>query len=324
MNNTKIKKKTTDKNFALSLISGICALLALLETLLDLSIPLHDKYKWAIFSVFTIVCIYFAHRFCTSTNSTTTNNTYSDFEVLSPNSNVSKYLTAYNSSKHTNRIHVHAGKFALDLTAANTTEITGTSLINQAIQWTLDATNVGNAPLTSYNFAISLSAFTSWQDGSINISARLITKKNQQIYDIRRITCNPAKNNEDIRLLNFKFPDGVQCKRGEMFTLEIYMRWTRGCHFKSVETYFSDPSNYGSKVDDFIIEINTDTDKIMSRNFMLYRVNKSTRRLVPHSLATKDLFVGKIQWLIAPSMDEIYLVKITATVPDTEECSTPY
>lgn len=324
MNDIKTTKKAIDKNFAVSLISGIFAFLSLLVAILDLSVPLHNKYKWAIFSVFSIICIYFARRFFSSTNSSTIKNTYSTFEVLSPDSNVSKYITACYSSKHTNRVHIHGGKFTLDLTAANTTEMTGTPLINQAIHWTLDATNVDKIPLTSYNFSISLSAFTSWQDGSISISARLITPKNQQIYDIRRITCPPVKDTEDVRFLNFKFPDGVQCNRGEMFTLEIHMYWTRGCHFKSIETYFSDPSNYGSKVDEFIIEINTDTDNIMSRNFILYRVNKSTRLLVPYSQATKDLFARKIHWSLSPNMDEIYLVRISSAMPDTQGHPAPY
>lgn len=289
-----------------------------METLLDLSIPLDDKYKWTIFAAFAIGCIYFAHQFISTPKSTEPDHLSSNFESLSPSSTVTRYLNTYSPTKNKNRIHIHGGKFTLDLTTADSVEITGTPLINQAIHWTLDATNIGMSALTSYNFAISLSAFTSWQDGSINISARLITQKDHKAYEIRRITCSPSKNNDDIRLLNFKFPSGVQCNRGEMFTLEIHLLWTRGCHFKAIETYFSDPSNYGTQVDSFVIEVNTNTDKIISRDFTLYRVNKSSRLLIPYSSALKDLLERKVQWIISPNMDEVYLIRITDPVSEMQ------
>ena len=195
------------------------------------------------------------------------------------------------------------------LVASKEKSIIGDTEVDQAIRWTFEGKNVGQAPITEFSMAVTLSAFSSWEDGTVSFSAKL--KKGKKEFTINRLEKSAQMDFTDMRYLRFIFPDGVSYKYGEPFILEVSMVWTRGCFFQDSERYFTHPKNYSNHVDKIRIEVNTDIDELFERSFELYSVQKGSVEMVPTVPTQRSYAKKQIWWVIKPDMDSVYVIQIT-------------
>lgn len=163
--------------------------------------------------------------------------------------------------------------------------------------------------MVSFTIAVSLSAYTSWRDGTISFHARL--KKKNETYPVSVMDWKEpsSQDSEDIRFLSFKFPHGIQYIYAEPFIFELDMIWNRGAHFHNIERYFSAPGNYGKKVDALTIEVISNSQDILDRYFQLYRISRDHPRLSPLE-PPEQTKQAPVSWTVAPQSDELYVIEI--------------
>lgn len=304
------KEKGTDPNLKIAIISSAVAGLTLVENILDISLPLPSKTKWVIFTVFSVIAVVFFCRILFRSSKAAPESQTSP--VVQPISmNIKKYLKATENRSEVNQVRIHAGKFQLFLNTSQMCDGSGEPLIDQTVHWELEGSNIGPAPMTSFTIAISLSAYTSWRDGTISFCSRLKKKNSTQIYSISTIDWKEpsVQDREDIRFLTFKFPPGTQCIYAEAFIFELDMVWNRGAYFHDVERYFSDPCNYGVQVDKLTIEVVSDSRNILDRHFLLYHVNRVDPRLILLEPPRKTQWVP-VSWTVYPEDKALYVIEI--------------
>lgn len=302
------REKGTDPNLKIAVISGTIAVLALMESLLDISLPLPIQIKWIIFGVFSLITIlFFAIVFFRP--SETIPAPRSSAKVIPISSNIQNYLDATQNRSEVNPVRIHAGKFQLALNTSRTRSIREEPLIDQAVYWRLEGSNISRTPMVSFTIAVSLSAYTSWRDGSILFAARL--KKKNETYPISVMEWkeSSSQDSEDIRFLTFKFPHGIQYIYAEPFIFELDMCWSRGAHFHNIERFFSDPSNYGKMVDALTIEVISDSQDILDRYFQLYRISRDRPGLSPLEPPERTEW-APVSWTVAPRNGELYVIEI--------------
>ena len=301
----------------LEFISVTTAVLALLQSILDLSITLPEQYKWPIFIGAIIISVaipawwVFWPRLDPGTQPA-----QSMPGRLPLDGNIKRYIERYKLDKSRNHIYIQAARFTLTLNRSKDISILGEHLVDQTVRWTLEGNYTGSAPMTSFSLMVTLSMFTSWNDGSIQISAQLkkrLSNGTFQTYriDEQNIQAAEQQENEDTRCVIFAFPAGVQCERAEHFIFEIVLDWKRGAHFYDTVRYFSDPRNYGEAVERLVIDVDTDMEELMRRDFKLYSVKKGDNCLAPSVREAKILTEKRVQWMLGnPDMDAVYVIEI--------------
>lgn len=302
------REKGTDPNLKIAVISGTIAVLTLLENLLDLRLPLSTQSKWIIFGVFSLIAIiFFAIVFFRPSETVPVPRSSITVRPISPN--IQNYLNATQNRPEVNPVRIHAGKFQVTLNTSQTCSIRKEPLIDQSVYWRLEGSNISRAAMASFTIAVSLSAYTSWRDGTITFCARL--KKKDKTYPINVMDWKEpsSQDSEDIRFLTFKFPPKVQCIYAEPFIFELDMIWNRGAHFHNIERYFSDPVNYGKRVDALTIEVISDSQDILGRYFQLYRISRGQPGLSPLEPPEQTEW-APVSWTVTPQSDELYVIEI--------------
>lgn len=222
--------------------------------------------------------------------------------------NLEKYQEAFELLHADNHTYIHEGKVQYYLKKSKERSLSGEPLVDQEICWTLEGSYVGEeTPLRFYRMLMTISAFTSWKDGSVTVEGSLNKRGGSWDLDVRELV--EPTGCTDVRELGFFFPKGVECVRGEAFTLKIRLHWNRGTHFKALERYYSDPENYG-KVEKLTIEVVTDIDEMFRRDIRLYKENKNTSdsKLIPITCRRNALKM--VSWNLEPQEHEMYVIEI--------------
>lgn len=321
------KRKYNNVNLVISVLAVILAILTLTESLLDLSISLSSNYKWAIFLLCVGTAGIFGYRFFRKYSSpshgkvgrkeqkkNTAASSIATQDASATSTNANDYLNASAIKPCFNNVAIFAGKFSVTLTKYNgQTEYDGLNVM-QKIQWSLAGTNVGDEPLKAYSMLMTLSAFTPWEgESAVKLKAFLKKPGIRGSVPIKeqQIIINRLVKGKDTRMVTFTFPDGIACNRAERFKLTIYMGWRIECHFQNKEYYFTDPQNYGRQVDQLEIEIKTDMDEIMSREFTLYKVDRINRNFTPAQIEPKVDYDSKVvSWKVYNPSKDLFAVEI--------------
>lgn len=324
MDNRYSDNKKMDNACTTFVVSTIIALLTLAANILDLQVPIPLLYRWLIFCLLLIISIVsFAmwltpiiqRSIATQTHRLQTENELNIIHKktekhLLADSNIVQYLKIFGARETSNAVNIHEGKFSLRLSKSKDTTYTGTPMVDQAVYWVLDGSNKGDTPITSFTIAIMLSAFTSWEDGSIRIAARIGKGNPCQYTAIKDIHSEKFTGSEDGRLLKFVFPQGIECRHAEPFRFEISMIWMRGSYFHDIEQYFSDPSNYGLSMDKLIVEVSTDMDELIERQYQLFRVEHNSTKMIQTVAPKQNQIQKTITWEIKPQMNSVYVINI--------------
>ena len=305
-----------DKLFIAPLISGLLAILSVLQPMLDLKLPIAEPYRWPITIGLLLITILLSIIIFFSRYRKLQKDTLPEPSILPAGSNISRYLLKRPPRNHNQGLYIHAGKFVLSLKESNERSILNRPLVDQTIHWVFEGrnTNTNQDPIKSFTMGITLSAFTSWKDGSIQLDAKL-RKGDTEYFNIENILEESYKDFPDFRCIHFIFPQSIMY--AQSFTLEVSLIWTRGCHFQDLERYFSDPRNYGMRIDKLAIEVQSDMNDIMDRTISLYSVQNQNMdgsfRLVPPPNSKKTCSPGKIQWSVKPSINSVYVIEIKNT-----------
>lgn len=306
------KRKNSKSLLALAVLSEALAISGFLRDILDFKIAVPAQWKFPIFFIFTAIAIfltYWALKEKPANNTAPVN--------LPTGSNIFEYMSADHVMPHNNPVHIHVCKFALSLMASLETSIIGQTLVDQKVHWTFEGKNVQQPPLTYFIMTISLSAFTSWEDGAISFSASL-KKHDGVVHTIVDYHVIEVPGQPDIRQIQFIFPDNIQCGYAEPFIFDVTMTWTRGCHFQDTARYFSDPKNYGTHVEKLILEVATNMPELMNRDFRLYRMRRSNQEMelcaspnIPYFLPEKVF-----QWEVTPDIEHLYIIDIRNNIQE--------
>lgn len=300
-----------DKLFIAPLTSGLLAILSVLQPMLDLKLPIAEPYRWPITIALLLITVLLSIIIFYSRHRKHQKDTLPGFSILPADSNISRYLLKHPSKKYNQGFYIHAGKFVLSLKESNERSILNRPLVDQSIHWVFEGRNTNQDPIESFTMGITLSAFTSWKDGSIQINAKLRNRDTPYV-NVENILEKPYKDFPDFRCIRFVFPQSIMY--AQSFTLEVSMVWTRGCHFQDLERYFADPRNYGMRIDKLAIEVQSDINDIMDRMISLYSVQNQNMDgsflLVPPPNSKKICLPGKIQWNVQPSINSVYVIEI--------------
>ena len=228
--------------------------------------------------------------------------------------NVGKHIDISKKIPCTNDVVMHTGKFSITLTRSNRRTRFDGSAVMQKIQWIFEGTNVGNAPMKAFSMVMSLSVFTPWE-GECAVKLKAFLKKagikGRVSIQETDIIITEVPNGPDTRMVTFNFPQNITYKHAERFKLEICMTWRIACYFQDVEYYFTDPQKNCEDIAQLEIEVKTNMEEIMGREYRLYTVDRESKEFFPVQQRPQiDERAKTVVWKINDPLKALYAIEI--------------
>lgn len=273
--------------------SGMWACLAFvpgLKEFLDLELPLPVPVKWGIFSILLVAGL--AWEFYKK----------KDESPVEPGPDLLEYLN-HGMISQNKEINVEAAKISISARESGKNTVTEIPKFLQKVVWELQCVNAANKAKNYYEFVISLSLYSGWNDGSVGLSATLEVGSSEYCLDNFHIKEIP--NAPDLRIVRFLFPNGVKVNRCGHFTIRVILEWKQARVFKKDERIFFDPGNYGQIVDDIKFEAELASSFFLDRKLVLYVVDKTTRTMTKEHTKPKH-HENKTMWVVTPAENILY------------------
>ena len=265
-----------------------------LKEFLDLEFPLPVPVKWVVFFILLVVGLALE--------------IYKRKDKMpEPGPALLEYLNHGMVSKNDNLI-VEAAKISVSAKESSEIAVTGAPKLFQKVVWELQCVNAGAKARKDYEFVISLSTCSGWNDGSVGLSA--ILKVDSTEYPIRDYRMEGILNAPDLRIVRFTFPEEVKVNRCGHFTMKVTLKWNQARIFKNDEQIFFDPDNYGKAVNSIKFEVELASSFFLDRKLELYVVDKTARTMTKERAKPRRCG-NKTTWVVTPAENILYYLRCT-------------